>query len=333
MLHFLTTANNREPIRRYLRWWGGRLRGRVRLISYETIDDPGQLREGTYVFGDIERLGPEGLAKAEAICAALAARGGGFRLLNRPGHVLRRYDLLRLLHTKGLNDFNIYRIDEDRNAIRYPVFVRNVREHNGALSPLLHDAKAVDEAIATLLAAGMDPADVLVVEFLDTRGPDGYRKYSVMKAGGRLVAAHIFFDKGWMVKGTTEWPPERVAADNAFMAENPHVAAVGAVFDLAHIDFGRIDYALLDGRIQVWEINTVPTIQLRPRHYGADRRPAKEAFAQRFNAALAGLDPDRRWVPLGERLRSYHDIFVRPKEPRGDEHHPNDVTKGGKASG
>jgi hypothetical protein len=218
MLHFLTTANNREPIRRYLRWWGGRLRGRVRLIPYEAIDDPGRLREGAYVFGDIERLGPEGW----------------------------------------------------RRRSRVPRYAGT-----GRIPQIFGD-----------------------------------------EGRGRLLAAHIFFDEGWTVKGTTEWPPERVAADNAFMAENPHVAAVGAIFDLAHIDFGRIDYALLDGRIQVWEINTVPTIQLRPRYYGADRLPAKEVFAGRFNAALAELDPDPRRVPVGERLRSYHDIFAKPKKAR-----------------
>jgi len=316
MLHFLTTADNRGPIRRYLRWWGGRLRGRVRLIPYEAIDDPARLCEGAYIFGDIERLGARELAKAEAIFAALAARGG-FRLFNRPGEVLRRYDLLRLLHARGLNHFNVHRIDEDRDAIRNPVFVRDARQHSGPLSPLLHDAGGVDEAVGRLLAGGMDPADVLIVEFLDTRESDGYRKYSVMKAGAQLLAAHVFFDADWIVKGTTEWPPERVAADNAFMVENPHAAAVGEIFDLAHIDFGRIDYALRDGRIQVWEINTVPTIQLRPRYYGADRRPGKEAFAERFNAALAGLDADRHRVPVGERLRSYHDIFLTPKRRRG----------------
>ena len=212
MLHFLTMADNRGPVRRYLRWWGGALRGRVRLIPYEAISDPARLAPGTYIFGDLERLSAEGLSKARAIGAALAARkASDFRILNDPRQVLGRHALLRLLCGSKTNRFNVYRLGESREGMRFPVFVRSERQHTGPLSPLLHDAAALDAAIGDVVAKGAEPGDVLIVEFFDTRRDDGYRKYSVMKLGDRLLAMHIFFDESWIVKATTHWPPSMPA--------------------------------------------------------------------------------------------------------------------------
>ena len=38
------------------------------------------------------------------------------------------------------------------------------------------------------------------------------------------------------------------------------------MFQIAGIDYGRIDYSMLDGEPQVWEINTNPTVlKITPR--------------------------------------------------------------------
>ena len=37
------------------------------------------------------------------------------------------------------------------------------------------------------------------------------------------------------------------------------------IFDLAQIEYGRIDYGMLDGKVQCWEINTNPGLALAPK--------------------------------------------------------------------
>lgn len=302
-------ADNAGPLRRYLRWWGGALRGRVRLLTYERLGDPARLADGAYVFADLERLPQPAEAAAVHAYERLQRRGERVRLINRPGAALRRRQLLRTLHERGLNPFNVYRLDENLARIRYPVFLRNSTEHTGPLSPLLGNAAALKAAVPAAVAAGTAEGDLLVVEFFDTSEGGEYRKYAVMKVGPQLIAQHLFFDSQWSVKATTIWPPERVALDNAFMAENPHADAVAEIFAIAGIEFGRIDYAVREGRIVTFEINTVPTILLKRSWYGADRLPGKLAFAGRLNAALAALDPASPPPSLGERLASYRDLY------------------------
>lgn len=302
-------ADNRGPLRRYLRWWGAEQRGRVRLIPYDRIGNTDALSDGTYVFGDIERLSPAGLAQAAAVYDALSRRGPAVRLLNRPDAVLRRRELLQTLHARGLNRFNVHDIDAPRGGIRFPAFIRSTRHHTGPLTALLPDADALDAAVAAMRTGGADPRDLLIVEYVDTRCEGVYRKYSVAKVGDVLLGQHVFFGSAWVVKGTTHWPAEHIREDEAFMLANPHAAAVAPIFALAHIDFGRIDYAVLDGAVQIWEINTVPTLLLHPRYYGPARLAAKQAWAKRFNAALAALDATSPPPRLLELAAGWRDLF------------------------
>ena len=46
------------------------------------------------------------------------------------------------------------------------------------------------------------------------------------------------------------------------------------------------DYSLLDGELQVWEINTNPVIMARPEVYREPLLPAQERFAPRIIAAF-----------------------------------------------
>jgi len=93
------------------------------------------------------------------------------------------------------------------------------------------------------------------------------------------------------------------------MESNPHESWLRETFALARIDFGRIDYGLLDGVPQVWEINTNPTLA-RPVH-GPPRaerernrallQPTRQMFHDRFRAELEALcvpSPGSRDVPV-----------------------------------
>ena len=81
-----------------------------------------------------------------------------------------------------------------------------------------------------------------------------------------------------------------IEAERRYQAENPHRAELLEVFRLANIEFGQIDYALLNGRIQVWEINTNPHLI-----YAHDTDPPEQvagwrALAAKLNDAFAAID-------------------------------------------
>jgi hypothetical protein len=80
------------------------------------------------------------------------------------------------------------------------------------------------------------------------------------------------------------------------MASDPHAAAVARIFELTQIDYGRVDYGLLDGAVQVWEINTNPMITALPQNIAPLRLPGQQWAAEQINAAFEGIDTE----PAGE---------------------------------
>jgi hypothetical protein len=67
---------------------------------------------------------------------------------------------------------------------------------------------------------------------------------------------------------STDWSVKREINDRAlvgqedleFVKTNPHAEQVMEAFQIAGLTWGRIDYGVLDGRIQVWEINDNPKL-------------------------------------------------------------------------
>jgi len=196
----LCMRDNFRPLRAYLHAWGSPLRHRVRMLAYEERPDPRSLPDATYVFGDVDRMTPEVTETATALWHALASRGDAVRLLNRPGASLTRVQLLRALHALGINDFAVLRLDEPRERLRHPVFVRHTSEHDGAYTPLCETPDALEQALARLRAEGHSEGELLIVEFIDVQQQGFYRKYSAFRLGPQLIAHHIFFQREWQLK-------------------------------------------------------------------------------------------------------------------------------------
>lgn len=297
MIHYLTSADRFAPMRLFLEDWAAPLRRRVRILAYEDRPRASALADGVFVFADVDRLAPETTARAAELWDGLAARGDRVRLLNRPGVSMRRLELLRTLRERGWNCFDVRRLDEPRADLRFPVFVRNLVEHRGALTPLLANAASLQAALSELRDAGRRDDELLIVEFLDTIGPDAiYRKYAAMVIGDRVLAHHVMFGDAWEVKAPSLAAPAMIDENRAFQLANPHEERLRELFRLARIQWGRVDYALLDGELQIWEINTNPTLLSAPRRYSQAQRPAKLWFAERVTEALLALDdrPARR---------------------------------------
>ncbi len=311
MIYFLVNGKGRSAISLFLTDWGKALAPKLRVVDYETLFRKKRLPVGSYIFSDLEHLTRRELEKAALCWRLLSEKGSGIRLLNHPLHAMHRYELLRSLHEEGINDFDVYRLDEGRHPKRYPVFLRREDDHAGARSELLTSREALDQAIATLTAEGRAREDWIIVEFAGPPDEDGlYRKYGAFNVGGRIIPRHLQVSSNWMVKGDSrEVTPGIVEEETKYIEANPHDAQLQHIFGLAKIDYGRIDYTVRGGRIQVFEINMNPQIVKPGQSRDSARASVKERFAVRFAEALAKLDhtaPVRSSIPVRFDPRPFH---------------------------
>jgi hypothetical protein len=214
------------------------------------------------IFAALDQVAPTALSTADEVRTQLLAAHSGAPVLNSATGSLRRYALLRRLYEIGWNRFNVVRGTDDPGALRYPVFIRYEHRHNGNLTPLLHDRRALDRALGQLVVRGASVAELLIVEFCETAGTDGlYRKYSAMRIGERILPRHLHASASWMAKSQTSDGDERLVREELdYLNDHPHAKWLSDVFELAQIEYGRIDYGLFRGQPQVWEINTNPTL-------------------------------------------------------------------------
>ena len=275
----------------FLDGWAPSLRPLIRVMTYESFKRGHSLPRGTYIFSDLERLSAVTRAVAEQAHRRLSDADDRPVILNDPRGSLVRFELLRALKEDGTNDFRPYRLTETRIPQRFPVFIREEDKHSGTLTPLLHDQRQLDRAIARLYLrhGGLD--NLLMIEFCDTSDHVGiFRKYGVFLVGSRLIPKHLFFSRQWMVKGSDLVEAEHLREEADFLETNPHEDALRGVFRSAGIAYGRIDYGIRNGRIQVWEINTNPMILGPPERMKPERLPFKVRLSEQMAKAFGAID-------------------------------------------
>lgn len=263
---------------------------RVQFISYDRFLNSGKLRSGTYIFSDIERLPLRTAERAAEYWRALENSGIPVRLFNHPIKVMRRFELLRSLHDGNLQEWNVYRVTDLSWPSRYPVFLRRENDHKGAITGLIPNRQELAQEINMLPEKGYCREDVIITEFCDTKDPEGiYRKFGALLIGGKIIPRHLFFRKTWMIK-TPEIREEKYLKEEMdYIKSNPHEEAIRNAFKMARIDYGRIDYGMLNGRMQVWEINTNPFMVYK--QIGEDpRSQVNNIFYRKYLEALAEID-------------------------------------------
>jgi hypothetical protein len=288
MIYFI--GSPRPAFETYLASWGQPLAKRIQMLSYEDLFSAKMLGAGSYILSAIDLLCPADAERAAAICAQLVDSGHDVLLLNHPTLSMRRYELLRTLKERGINTFDVYRATEARWPTRFPVFLRRADSHQGAVTPLLFSRRELEAAIEDLARAGTVRDDHLIVEFCDTADRRGiYRKYSAFVLGSHVIPVHIAFSTRWITKGLDLLDEDLLLEERNYVMANPHETVLRAIFAVAKIAYGRIDYGMVDGRPQVWEINTDP--HLIPAEPGTPlRQPVCEHSAKLINAALSELD-------------------------------------------
>jgi hypothetical protein len=318
MIFFLRTSRNRHPLDRYLASWGRRFRSVVQPIDYDHLLARRRFLPGVYVFADLEFLDTARRHRAAEVWDELRAMGPAVRLLNDPRRSLLRYDLLRRLHQEGFNDFTVYRHDEDMGAVRFPAFVRAEDDHEGSRTQLVSDQGELADVLAELRRARPDQS-WLITEFCDTVGNDGlYSKYAAFHLDGEVIPRHVFFSRGWCLKNQDLVEADLMQTELDYMQANPHQEQIRELFNLARLDYGRIDYGVRNGRIQVWEINTNPMILSFESYAQLDRLQVHKRFDTGFARALHGLAGSRpgslRQNYPGQRLRaSIRCLFEQPR--------------------
>ena len=307
MIYFIVPAFHDRLIREYLELWGRDVASRIEVMHTETLPGRREFGRGTYVLAAIDQYSSGMAALVAEIHRGLSPHEG-IRFLNHPSNTRQRFDLLDTLHRSGRNDFRVVRVTDDWRSLRYPVFVRDSGTHDGALSPLLRSPVDVERAIGRLLVQGRQLDRLMVVEFCDTADADGYyRKYSSFIIGRRIIPRYLSISREWMLKFQgSEFTSRMAEEERDYVLNNPHETELREIFALARVEYGRIDYAMKDGRLQTWEINLNPTIGrgLRassgkvPPELEAIRKPTKEHFYRLFREAWEAADSAERGAPI-----------------------------------
>ncbi|MCB9828580.1 MAG: hypothetical protein H6806_02285 [Planctomycetes bacterium] len=270
MIRFLATRAYLDPIRAFLDSFGQPLVDTLVPVTYEDLRREGRTPRCLHVFSDVDRLRP----RTRAVVCSLADQleSAGVPFWNDPRRAGNRVELSRRWVEAGLNDFRvaplaIVRAAADHGGLQPPWFLRVDGDHQGGRSEPCDDLDGLLRAARRLRRRGKDAASMIVVEWRDARDDTGrVIKHGVFRIGDRLVQRHRFAGTRWMLKVSEITDVPDVLEREWAWFQNPPAGEMDLVrkaFDVAGIEFGRIDYVPRPGGIRVWEINTNPNLFLR----------------------------------------------------------------------
>ncbi len=273
-------------------------------LTYWQLSQLRNFPRATYVFTDLDRLPTESLEFAASVYRQL--RRHGIMALNDPARVLSRYGLLRRLFLSGFNQFNAYRVEDDTQPTRWPVFLRMDGNHNAPMPELFETPEALERGISDAVARGVPLSRLLIVEFAaQPVRPGLYRKFACFRIGHTSFAHTCVHDNQWIAKDGQPniAPPELYDEELRIVRENPYGPAVAAAFELAGIEYGRADFGLVDGRVQLYEINSNPHMIFEGEHPSAVRQEAYRQFEQNYFDALRAIDTPNSSATIAQALR------------------------------
>jgi hypothetical protein len=274
MIYYVATERFSSTIRRFLKNHGKTLGGILRSLTWEELFFERGGPIGHYIFTDFDRLSRYELECAAAFALALEKAAPEARILNHPLKALERYPLLVALHKVGINDFTATRLEAGERPPKYPVFIRAEDGYGGPETDILNNDAEFDAALADLARRGLPLRGRIAIGYAGEKAANGFfQKYGAFNIDGRIFPHHLMNGRTWVVKShinENEWIERRddryrlstaaVAEELAFLRENPHRAALAEAFAVAGIEFGRADYGVIGGRVQIYEINTNPSL-------------------------------------------------------------------------
>lgn len=266
------------------------------VVTYDSILKRRSPHRATHIFADLDRIPDWQVHEAALLYRTLGK--AGIRALNDPARFLGRYGMLRALNRAGINQFDAYRVENGERPRRWPVFLRLEGNHASPVSGLLKDEAELDAAIEKAIEEGAPKSALLIIEYAAEPLADGlYRKLSVFRVGERFLGYTCVHDDNWVVKhgkyglATDELYDE----EYRLVRDNPYAEAVRPAFDLAGIEYGRVDFGLVGGEPQIYEINNNPYITLGPQLSASPRRNDSNAlFRKNYLEAMSAIDSFQR---------------------------------------
>ena len=148
----------------------------------------------------------------------------------------------------------------------FPLLLRSPGYHTGRNFIRVETAAELPAA-----AAGLPGNDLLVIEYLDSRGKDGNaRKYRVMMIGGRIYPLHLAISGKWKVHYFTSDmadQPEHRREEAAFLSDMPAalgnkaITALERIQDALGLDYAGIDFGIgPGGDLLLFEANATMVI-------------------------------------------------------------------------
>jgi len=320
MITYYASTRHGNTITKFVEDSAPELADQIRFVGYSTLDPTERPLPGLHIFTDFERLEPEELSFVGELRDWIGNRPRRFRVLGNPDTWLDRHTLLGRLHAAGINSFRARHVDELDADIRFPVFLRWADQHRGSIGPPVTSRTELEARVSEVLTQRGDTVRtrkrLLVVEQLDTRGPDGwFRKYSVLRVGDAYIPRHLYFSPDWVTRMPDHVDARTAAEEDAFIANPADLDIVREAFTISGIEFGRIDYGYVDGKLQVWEINTNPMVgsSVLPHEL---RVASQQASIGWVKDALRSATPTARWGrrladPTPEQLARWRSVMER----------------------
>jgi hypothetical protein len=275
------------------------------VIGWERLFRLDRAPPAAWVLTDFDRLSPTELETAGHIARAL--RQGGHTVLNDPCAFRPRHALLSHLHRLGLNRIRTWWPAAGEWPETFPVLLRTIAGHRGPIGDLIRDADSARAALTQALTQGPALADLIFIAFDAAPTADGiWQKHAAFRVGNRILRANTVNDLTWAAKHGSRGaaPPGFYAQELAEMTDYPLDRQVAAIFDAAGLEFGRLDFGLIDGRMAIYEINTNPFIPSARPHPDPSRTRTMALMIDNLATALQQVtgrrDPSAAGPPRAE---------------------------------
>lgn len=290
MLYFITMDDNKSTITTFLKIVEKELNFSVKILSYNEALNWYSFYNSIVIFCDIERFNKSLLKEAIGLNDRIRNEKPWI-VLNNPNEVLGRYKLLKGFHNKGINSFNVHRPPVKDKPIKFPVFLRNELDHKGPISRLINCHEDLQKSLTSIKPKSLQsPFLPMIVEYCAVNNVQGnFHKYGAFFLKDKVIPKHLYFSDQWMIKGDTKHQtPANLISEKKYITENYFEKEISRIFKMARIGYGRIDFAISQKGIEVFEINTNPQIISRA-DFDSKRPYVIEQFVERFTITLQEL--------------------------------------------
>jgi hypothetical protein len=151
--------------------------------------------------------------------------------------------------------------------------------------------------------------------------PGLFRKMSAFRIGDAIVPHISVHDTVWLVKYGRKFDniEDLYQQELELLQSNPYADHLRKVFDVAGIEYGRADFGMYQGRIQVYEINTNPHVAPPCKHPSPSRISSMKFSWVTYLKALHAIDtPNGCAVRLGDgalqKFRPWKNLLARTRK-------------------